>query len=910
MVYWLKYNPIGAFRLKKILLIDGFSILNRAFYALPPLTTAAGEHTGAIFGFMNILFRFIDEEKPDYITVAFDLPVPTFRHERYGAYKGTRRAMPDELREQVPTLKSLLIKMGLPPAEYAGYEADDVIGTLSIKAEAVGLTSVIVSGDRDLLQLATETVCIRLPKTKAGKTEVETYFAADVSAKYGVSPAAYIDVKALMGDASDNIPGVPGIGEVTATKIIAAYGSLENAIRNAAEVKPKKASENLIEFEEQARISQMLATIVTDVPVELALTPTQDIWNKDALDEITRLELRQTAKRFIKEIGEKNGQTEVEPSKSGKIAGPTPEIKIIDSQPEAEALFALLSNNTQSAAIYLLWDDTEPVGMGIAAYGHVPYYVNFTSDRHNAEGNHLFLRTAKPWLESDAPKWVYDSKTETQRLRMHGIVPRNLDFDAMLAVYALDTLNAEKSLPDLAAIYLKEVLPTEKEILDKKSFSDLSLREAGAFAANNADVLARLHPILSEALTQSETKNLYETIELPLASVLADMENIGIQINGGTLTAYGEKLAERLSRLTEIIHGHAGETFNIQSPIQLGTILFEKLGLRGGKKTKQGYSTAADILEKLRPAHPIVGEVLEYRAHAKLKSTYIDGLLPLVNPFTQRIHSTFRQALTATGRLSSAEPNLQNIPVRMPLGRELRKAFVPREGCVFVDADYSQIELRVLAHMSSDPVLVKAFKENADIHRITASQVLGIAPEEVTPAQRGNAKAVNFGIVYGISAFGLSEDLGIPIWEAEEYIASYFVRYPRVKAFMDDRVREAKETGFALTLYGRRRALPELKSHNFNIRSFGARVAMNMPIQGTAADIIKIAMARVANRLQSEKLAAQLILQVHDELLLEVPRGELEAVKKLVKTEMENAARLSVPLVADVSVGESWYETK
>ncbi|MCL2605092.1 MAG: DNA polymerase I [Defluviitaleaceae bacterium] len=895
MVYWLNYNPNGAFRLKKILLIDGFSILNRAFYALPPLTTAAGEHTGAIFGFMSILFRFIDEEKPDYITVAFDLPVPTFRHELYGAYKGTRRAMPDELREQVPTLKSLLVKMGLPPAEYAGYEADDVIGTLSLKAEAAGLKAVIVSGDRDLLQLATETVCIRLPKTKAGKTEVETYYAADVLAKYGVSPAAYIDVKALMGDASDNIPGVPGIGEVTATKIITAYGSLENAIANAAEVKPKKASENLIEFEEQARISQMLAAIATDVPIDLTLTPAQGMWNQDALDEITRLELRQTAKRFVKEISSDSPKiiTQEKPAEEEKA------IKIIDALPEAESLFKILMESAEGTALYILWDDMQPVGMAISANGWEPYYI--TCD---------FIKAAKPWFESAAPKWVYDAKHEIQRFRTHGVNPRNIAFDVMLAAYTLDTLNAEKSLPDLAAMYLKEVLPTEKEIINKKSFGDLPVRDAAGFAVGYADALARLQPLMYEALNNNDTQCLYEIIEHPLTTVLADMENIGIQVDNGILIAYGEKLAKRLTLLTEAIHNHAGEEFNIQSPAQLGVILFEKLGLKGGKKTTQGYSTAADVLEKLKPAHPIVGEVLEYRAHAKLKSTYIDGLLPLINPFTNRIHSTFRQALTATGRLSSAEPNLQNIPVRMPLGRELRKAFVPRSGCVFIDADYSQIELRVLAHMSGDPVLIKAFRENEDIHRITASQVLGIAPEDVTPAQRGNAKAVNFGIIYGISAFGLSEDLGIPIWEAEDYIAGYFVQYPRVKAFMDGCVQKAKETGFASTLYNRRRALPELKSHNFNIRSFGARVAMNMPIQGTAADIIKIAMIRVANRLQSEKLAASLILQVHDELLLEVPHGELDAVKTLVRTEMEGAAALAVPLVADINAGESWYEAK
>jgi DNA polymerase-1 len=883
--------------MKKILFVDGFSILNRAFYALPPLTTAKGEHTGAIFGFISILLRFIDEEKPDYITVAFDLPVPTFRHERYGAYKGTRRSMPDELRAQVPVLKDLLAKMDLPPAECAGYEADDVIGTLTAKAETAGLQSIIVSGDRDMLQLATDTVCIRLPKTKAGKTEVETYYAADVLAKYGVTPAAYIDVKALMGDASDNIPGVPGIGEVTATKIIAAYGTLENAIANAADVKPKKAAENLMEYEGQAWVSQMLATIVTDAPVELALTPTGGIWNGNALDELKRLELRQHVKRFAKEM-EETGTTE-ELYEPPTEANPTEQVSIIADKSDVTAFLSLVSKSSTGTAYYTIWDDAHIVGMGVAPAGQAPCYINLASILCEAG----LPEALKNWLESDAPKWVCDSKEEMRRMRFYGITPRNLAFDAMLAAYTDDTLNTEKSLPDLAFEYLNEELPTVKDFLGKKTFSDLPVSDAAAFAAGYAKALSRIQPLI-------QVGDLYEKIERPLTAVLAEMENVGIQVDRDILTAYGEELTQRLTQLTDEIHKSAGEPFNIQSPRQLGVILFEKLGLRGGKKTKQGYSTAADVLERLRPAHPIISLVLEYRAHAKLKSTYIDGLLPLINPFTNRIHSTFHQALTATGRLSSAEPNLQNIPVRMPLGRELRKAFVPREGCLFVDADYSQIELRVLAHMSSDPVLIQAFKENADIHRITASQIFGVAPGDVTPTQRGNAKAVNFGIVYGISAFGFSEDLGIPIWEAEDYIAGYFVQYPRVKVFMDGCVQQAKENGYAATMFDRRRGLPELKSHNFNIRSFGARVAMNMPIQGTAADIIKIAMIRVAHRLQSEGLAARLILQVHDELLLEVPHSELEAVKQIVKTEMENAAELSVPLVADVSVGESWYETK
>jgi len=886
---------------EKILLVDGFSILNRAFYALPPLTTASGVHTGAIFGFMNILTRFLDEEKPAYVTVAWDLPVPTFRHERYGAYKGTRRTMPDELREQVPTLKNLLAKMNLPAAECAGYEADDIIGTLAVRAQAEGLHPVIVSGDKDLLQLATDTICIRLPKTKAGKTEVETYFAADVLAKFGVSPAAYIDVKALMGDSSDNIPGVPGIGEVTATKIIVAYGTLENAIAHAAEIKPKKASENLAEFAEQARISQMLATIVTDVPVELARNRVADIWNADALEEAKLLELKQLVRRFATNAGGGGGEAASTPS----THAPKLTTQIIETAAEAEKLFAQLANDPQETSFFALWEADTLAGIAITTAGLSSYYIP-------AE----FVHLAKAWLECDVPKIAHDTKKERRHFRALGIQVNNFVFDAMLAAYAYDALNAEKTLDELAFTHLGETLPTEESLLankgkraaDKKSFSDLLPQALSDYASANAYALARLVPILRRQMT--EQRALYHDIELPLSMVLADMEQIGICVNRGILTQNSDAMADKMAELTAKIYEEAGQEFNIQSPSQLGSILFEKLGLRGGKKTKQGYSTAADVLEKLRPLHPIIGLVLEYRTYAKLKSTYIDGLLPLIRPETSRIHSTFRQALTATGRLSSAEPNLQNIPVRTQMGRELRKAFVPKAGCVFVDADYSQIELRVLAHMSGDPVLIQAFRENADIHRLTASQVLGIAPEAVTPEQRSNAKAVNFGIVYGISAFGLADDLGIPQWEAEDYIQGYFAQYPKVKAFMNDCVTRASETGYATTLFGRRRALTELKSHNHNIRQFGARVAMNMPIQGTAADLIKIAMIRVAARLQAEKLDARLILQVHDELLLEVPHNEVEAVQALVRTEMESAAQLDVPLVADVHSGESWYDTK
>lgn len=897
---------------RKILLFDGFSVLNRAFYAIPLLSNSEGEFTNAVYGFMNIFFRFCDEEKPDFITVAFDLPQPTFRHEQYGAYKGTRKGMPDELRAQVPMLKTLLEKMQINMAECPGFEADDVIGTLAAKAEAEGLTPVIVTGDRDLLQITTDTVKVRLPKTKAGKTEVEDYFAADVLAKYGVSPRAYIDVKALMGDASDNVPGVPGIGEVTATKIISAYGSLDNALENVGEIKPKKAAENLAEFKEQAILSRMLVTIVQDAPVDLCMDAPDKMWNTDALAEIKRLELKTLIKRFEAAGGVK------------KSAERELVFDVVKTVEETSELLRLASNDGKMCAVHFLWDETKLVGMAIANNGEHPKYIavdtgelSLFSEPGIAE--HELLTLVKPWLESDSPKCIYDYKTEARRLLAHGIV-LNLGWgmDPMLAAYVLDALAANNSPSDIALTYLGEHLPVQEDILankgkrgkDRRGLRDIPTEVAAKHAAGIADALIRVIPILTDALNSRGQMDLYNHMEMPVARALLDMEVIGIKVDRKVLLSYGEALNQRMGQLTSDIYALAEEEFNINSPAQLGVILFEKLGLKGGKKTTLGYSTAQDELEKLADKHPIIPLVLTYRAHTKLNSTYVEGLLPLIDPQSSRVHSTFKQALTATGRLSSAEPNLQNIPVRMPLGRELRKAFVPCEGCVFVDADYSQIELRLLAHMSGDETLINAFHEDQDIHRLTASQVFGVTPELVTAEQRSNAKAVNFGIIYGISAFGLSTDLKISVKEAESYIAGYFCKYPGVKRYLDHTVDDAKINGYASTIWNRRRAMPELKSSNFNTRAFGERVAMNMPIQGSAADIIKLAMKNVARRLHDEGLEAKLVLQVHDELLLEVPYAEVERVTHILKAEMEDVVQLKVPLVAEVNVGDSWYDTK
>ena len=914
----------------KILMFDGLSILNRAYYALPLLSNSAGEYTNAVFGFMNIFLKFLDEETPDFITVAFDLPVPTFRHEMYGAYKGTRKSMPDELRAQVPLLKNLLAKMGVPVSSCAGFEADDVLGTLAVKAAEKGLSPVVITGDRDLLQIASDKIKIRIPKTKRGKTEVEDYMAAEVFEKYGVSPMRLVDMKALMGDASDNIPGVPGIGEVTAGKIIVAYGTLENAINNAAEIKPKKASENLVEFKEQAILSYELAKIATDAPCELPTVenPQENFWNQEACEEILRLELKSLYKRF---------------NATAPSPAPLRDIKyeVIKNFAEAEKFFANLQTKTgfertgerthvspelepHPAAFFPVWDtdDSGAFLVGVAISDDTTKYIHLGSrslemtldgvSENLTEAE--FVALAKPWLAGDAPKIVFDSKSEIRRLHRYGIAPQNITFDAMLAAYVLDATRPASSPADIAEIYLSETIPRMEDILankgkrgkDRKTVSQLPEETAAEFAARSSDLIFRAYPVMKERLAENAQEKLLYEMEVPLAVVLAQIEETGIKVCKKTLTNFGTEMENRLVTLTGLICDLAGEDFNINSPAQLGEILFTKLGLKGGKKTTKGFSTAADVLEKIKNAHPIVPLVLEYRTHSKLKSTYVDGMLPLIHPETSRLHSTFHQALTATGRLSSAEPNLQNIPVRTALGRELRKAFVPEDGCVFIAADYSQIELRLLAHISGDQNMIRAFCENSDIHRQTAAQVLGKQPEDITDEERSAAKAVNFGIIYGISAFGLAEDLKIPVKEAESYILGYFAKYPGVKKYLDETISAAKESGFVSTLYNRRRIMPELASPNFNTRSFGERVAMNMPIQGTAADIMKIAMLGVHKRL--ENLRTKIVLQVHDELLLEAPEEERDEAVRIIKEEMEIAAQLDVPLAVDVKVGKSWYE--
>lgn len=883
---------------EKIMLIDGNSIVNRAFYGVPLLTNGEGRYTNGVYGFLNILFKLLDEEQPDYLAVAFDLHAPTFRHRTFDGYKGTRKGMPEELREQMPLLKEVLQAMHIPIFEQEGFEADDILGTLSALAEKNGIVPVVVSGDRDLLQLAGETLKVRIPKTKGGRTETEDYYAADVQAKYGVTPAEFIDMKALMGDASDNIPGVPGIGEKTAAKIITQYHDIETAIAHAAEIKPKKASENLAAYQEQARLSKFLATIVRDMPLE---------WDKETL-KIGDM-FNQTAYELVKRLEFKSMFSRFEGSASAPKQAEQTYRFVADREGAKEVLAALKKGEVGYAFVY---ENEE--GQGLALYQE--QLGGVWMEASMAFLMQELLEIFQPFFADSAYRKIgHDVKKDIRFLRSYGYDGFAAEFDTAIGAYILNATGSSYEYDDIAAAFLNETYPSQEEVFGKgrtkKTFAALPEAERTAYGARQAEIFFRARKVMEERLAENEQKSLFYDMEMPLIYVLADMEKYGIKVDKAALLAYQKRLGESLDGMEEEIYALAGEKFNINSPKQLGVILFEKLGLKGGKKTKTGYSTAADVLEKLRTAHPIVERILHYRQLAKLKSTYADGLLAVMDAETEKIYSTFNQTITATGRISSTEPNLQNIPVRLELGRELRKIFIPEsaEFC-FLDADYSQIELRVLAHISGDESLIAAFKSNQDIHRMTASQVFHVPFDEVTPLQRSNAKAVNFGIIYGKGAFSLGQDLGISRKEAEEYINAYFARYPKIKTFMEDTIKNGTKNGYVSTLWNRRRNMPELQSSNFMQRAAGERAAMNMPIQGTAADIIKLAMIKVHRALQDGGYRSRLILQVHDELLIEAYKEEKEAVAKILKENMEHAADLLVPLDVDVHEGASWFEAK
>lgn len=890
---------------KKLVLIDGHSILNRAFYGVPLLTNAQGLHTNAVYGFLNILFKILDEEHPDYLAVAFDVKAKTFRHEMFAEYKGTRKPMPSELLEQVPVMKDVLKAMGVTIFERPGYEADDILGTLAKKAEANGIDVSLVSGDRDLLQIATEKIKIRIPKSKMGKTEVEDYYAKDVLEKYQVTPEQFIELKALMGDTADNIPGVPKVGEKTATALLVQYGSIDNIYANIDGIEKKGIRETLRENRELADLSKVLATIKTDCEIELSYeeAAAEGFFTQEAYELFKQLGFKNMLSRFEGDMADE---------KATKV---TEGFHIMESY---EAFAGKLAGAKDAIGVVPVWCGNSVVGAAVAlSKDEVVFFYDESDVTLPGQQLSLFdMMSEKKAVDVYAPVCALAGKVSIYTFdikKQYTFLPEealSTYFDLVIGAYLINPLKNDYDAESIATEYLGLSIPSFKEIFGKQSVNEAAKSDPQKFAdiyMYQAYVALCAADKIKEKLKDLGLEKLMNELEMPLSYVLFDMEREGVLVKRNELKAYGDALSSRIEELEQAIYESAGEVFNINSPKQLGEILFEKMGIPGGKKTKTGYSTAADVLEKLAPEYPMVNDILEYRTLAKLKSTYAEGLSNYIEE-DGRIHTNFNQTITATGRISSTEPNLQNIPMRMELGKQIRKVFVPRDGYVFMDADYSQIELRVLAHLSGDEELIAAYQMEQDIHRITASKVFGVPFEEVTELQRRNAKAVNFGIVYGISSFGLSQDLSISRKEAATYIDQYYATYPRLKEYLDELVANAKQDGYTTTLFGRRRPIPELSSSNFMQRSFGERIAMNAPIQGTAADIIKIAMILVYKGLKENNLASKLILQVHDELLIETKQEEIEKVKQIMIESMAGAAALSVKLEIDLHVGHDWYD--
>ena len=880
----------------KLVLIDGHSILNRAFYGVPELTNSEGLHTNAVYGFLNIMFKILEEEKADHLAVAFDLKEPTFRHKMYADYKGTRKPMPEELREQVPLMKEVLTAMGVPILTMAGYEADDILGTVAKRCQAEGEEISVVSGDRDLLQLADAHIKIRIPKTSRGTTEIHDYYPEDVKREYQVTPIEFIDVKALMGDTSDNIPGVPSIGEKTATNLIVAYGSIENAYAHLEEVKPPRAKKALEEHFDMAVMSKKLAEICITCPIAFDYEDAklENLYTPEAYQYMKRLEFKSILARF--DVQEMGGNSVEEHFWS------------IEDLSGAEQIFEKALTAKQ-VGCQLILSESGVAGFAICTGEEEIYTIpaaGFLTGNYLCDHVETLIVNRDPSLE---PVAVLDLKSQLPYL--------NLDYgsavvDMGVAGYLLNPLKDTYEYDDLARDYLGMTVPSRADLLGKKTLAAAlgeELPEAVTCACYMAYVAYKASGVLKERLEKEGMLKLYREMEMPLIYSLYHMEQAGVRVDKEQLKQYGEQLEGKIVTLEQEVYELAGERFNINSPKQLGEILFERMQLPHGKKTKTGYSTAADVLEKLAPDYPVVQKILEYRQLTKLNSSYAQGLAGFIRE-DGRIHGKFNQTITATGRISSTEPNLQNIPVRMELGRAIRKVFVPEDGYVFVDADYSQIELRILAHMSGDERLINAYRDAQDIHAITASEVFHTPLAEVTPLQRRNAKAVNFGIVYGISAFGLSEDLSISRKEALEYINKYFETYPGVKTFLDDQVKIGKEQGYVITMYGRKRPIPELKSGNFMQRSFGERVAMNSPIQGTAADIMKLAMIAVDRELREKHLRSRIVLQVHDELLVEAHQEEVEQVVQILTDKMKHAADLKVSLEVEAHEGNNWLDAK
>lgn len=902
---------------EKLVLIDGHSILNRAFYGVPELSNGKGLHTNAVYGFLNIMFKILEEEKPDYLAVAFDMHAPTFRHKMFEAYKGTRKPMPEELREQVPVMKEVLQAMNIVIMEREGLEADDILGTLAKKAQKNGMEVALVSGDRDLLQIADEHIKIRIPKTKMGRTQIEDYYPADVVSAYGVTPLQFIDLKALMGDTADNIPGVPKVGQKTATELMETYGSLEAIYEHVGEISKKSIRESLAANRDLADLSRVLATIKTDCEIELdyEAARAEGFYTPQAYTFFKELEFKNMLSRFdtrnSQEVAKDISQSFVRLASQSELLDRLSRVKKgatigLMLAADADGLVGVSVSVSDSASDSAL--DQETFGYLLKRAENVQ--LSLFADPTGGDGDdEEAVRRALRELSARCRVATFDIKKEYDWMSQE---TTDAYFDILIGAYLINPLKNDYQPESIAAEHLGLSIPSKAELLGKLRDREASAQEPDKltqYLCFTAYVCRASAAVLEKKLQDMQMEQLMREIEMPLSLVLYDMEKVGVEVRREDLKAYGDALVHRIDELERSIHAQAGVAFNINSPKQLGEILFEKMGLPGGKKTKTGYSTAADVLEKLAEENPIVRDILEYRGLVKLKSTYADGLANYIRD-DQRIHTNFNQTITATGRISSTEPNLQNIPMRMELGRQIRKVFVPAPGHLLMDADYSQIELRILAHMSGDEQLIEAYRSDEDIHKITASKVFHTPLEEVTSLQRRNAKAVNFGIVYGISSFGLSQDLSISRKEAAEYIEQYFATYPGVKAFLDKLVVDAKENGYTTTMFGRRRPIPELSSSNFMQRSFGERVAMNSPIQGTAADIMKIAMIRVWRGLKEAGLGSKLILQVHDELVIEVHAEEVEQVRAILTKEMKSAAALAVSLEIDLHTGENWYEAK
>jgi len=878
---------------QKLLLFDGHSIANRAFYGVPLLTNKQGIYTNAIYGFLNIMISIIEKEKPDLLGVAFDVSAPTFRHKFSKDYKGNRKGMPDELRAQMPLLKKVLKMLDIYLIEKEGYEADDVLGTLAKAAEEDQMQVIVVSGDKDLFQIASQQIEIKIPRTKKTGTEIESFFGQTVWDTYGVSPTQFIDVKGLMGDASDNIKGVPGIGEKTALKLIKEYGSIENLLSNLDAITQKKLKENLETYAQDAIDSKMLATIVCDVPLSYT-------WDDFKYD----LTLSEEAYETFKELEFKSLM-----NKLPKVVREQEEehFEITEYSASTFNQFLEQSKNQEVAVCYYI-EETK-LGFAFCIEHAVSYFEMDASEEESISLLKTFL------MGKDYKKIVHDSKVLKHQLHKMNIPLEGLICDTFIAAYLLHPTNATYDISEIQEIFSgnSTVLPLD-QLLGKgksqKKWQDLEQEVKVMNLCKRAYIIKQTSQIMIQKLNEFHMEELFYEIEMPLIEVLFNMEIQGITVDIESLKEYGGELQLLIDRITQEIYLEADEIFNISSPKQLGVILFEKMGMPSAKKTKTGYSTAADVLENLKEDYPIIQKILEYRQYIKLKSTYVDGLINVLGE-DQKIHSTFNQTITATGRLSSTEPNLQNIPIKFEMGKKIRKMFIPSsKEYIFLDGDYSQIELRVLAHMAQDVTLIDAFKNNRDIHALTASQVFHVPFEEVTSMQRSNAKAVNFGIVYGIGAFSLADDLKITRKEAQKYIEGYFEKYPSVKSYLDNVIDVAMQNGYVVTLFNRKREIPEILASNHNMREFGKRVAMNTPIQGTSADIIKIAMVKVYQKLKDNHMKSKLILTVHDELLIETHITEIEEVKALLKYEMENAARLLVPLSVEVHSGNNWLEVK